>query len=241
MSKKFILVLLAVLALTLSACTRAASSAPQATATPKANFPKPVATTGMNAIEIAGTQTAIATSGLPVPTSGGADSGTPAPAANATFTPLAGVNQTAVPGVNTPLPSPTVGVAVTAAASTPVVIATAAPVSNPGTYALHQGEFPYCLARRFNVDPDTLLSLNGLSSNQSYYTPGTVITIPQSGGPFPGVRALIPHPAMYSVLSGDTIYSIACKFGDVDPMGIVSANNLSGSYTLTPGTSIQVP
>ena len=71
------------LALTLSACTRAASSAPAATATPKTNFPKPVATTGMNAIEIAGTQTAVATAGLPMPTPA---AGTPAPGTNPTFT-----------------------------------------------------------------------------------------------------------------------------------------------------------
>ena len=231
------------LALTLSACTRAASSAPAATATPKTNFPKPVATTGMNAIEIAGTQTAVATAGLPMPTSA---AGTPAPGTNPTFTPLAGVNQTSVApttqaGGSTALPSPTVGTAATTVVGTPVVIATAGPVTKPGTYALHQGEFPYCLARRFNVNPDTLLSLNGLSPNQSYYTPGTVITIPQSGGPFPGTRALKSHPAQYLVQSGDTVYSIACEFGDVDPMAIVSANNLSGNYTLTSGSSIQVP
>lgn len=239
MSKKYILFLLVVLALTLNACTRAASNAPVATATPKTNFPKPVATSGMNAIEIAGTQTAVATSGLPMPTSAGAAAGTPGTGAIPTFTPLAGVNQTPVGA--TPLPSPTPGTAATVAVSTPVVQQPSAPVSKPGTYALHQGEFPYCLARRFNVDPETLLKLNGLSSGQSYYTPGTVITIPQSGGAFPGIRALKAHPAQYTVGSGDTIYSIACEFGDVDPMGIVSANNLSGSYDLTIGSIIQVP
>ncbi|HEY3312480.1 MAG TPA: LysM peptidoglycan-binding domain-containing protein [Anaerolineales bacterium] len=239
MSKKYILVLLVVLALTLNACTRAASSAPAATATPKTNFPKPVATSGMNAIEIAGTQTAVATAGLPMPTAAGGTGGTPGTGAIPTFTPLAGVNQTPVGA--TPLPSPTPGTAGTTVANTPVVIQTSVPVSNPGTYALHQGEFPYCLARRFNVNPDALLKLNGLSSGQSYYTPGTVITIPQSGGTFPGVRALKAHPAQYTVTSGDTIYSIACEFGDVDPMAIVNANNLSGSYSLTTGTTIQVP
>ena len=235
MSKKYILILFVILALTLSACTRPASSAPNATATPKANFPKPVATSGMNAIEIAGTQTAVATSGLPMPTIAGVDAGI------ATFTPLAGVNLTPVNNQPTSLPSPTVGAAATAILTTPVPLVTAGPISKPSTYVLHQGEFPYCLARRFNVNPDELLSLNGLSSNQSYYAPGTSISIPQSGGTFPGARALRNHPAHYTVIYGDTIYSIACEFGDVDPMGIVSANGLSGSYSLTTGSSIQVP
>ena len=44
----------------------------------------------------------------------------------------------------------------------PVVIDT--PVV-PTSHVLQQGEFPYCLARRFNVDPNTLLSVNGLSQN----------------------------------------------------------------------------
>jgi LysM repeat protein len=248
MSKKSGLILLIVLALTLSACTRAASTAPLATATPNANFPKPVSTSGMNAIEIAGTQTAVATAGLlPIPTSAagiGTEVATQAGGAVPTFTPLAGVNQTPVGGsdqVNTPLPSPTTGNLPTAIISTPLPYVTSAPVSNPGTYVLHQGEFPYCLARRYNVNPQDLLSLNGLNSNQSYYSPGASIRIPTNGNAFPGPRALKAHPTQYTVVYGDSIYSIACDFGDVDPMAIVSANGLSGSYALTTGAIIQVP
>lgn len=245
MSMKYVRILFVVLALTLSACTRAASSAPLATPTPKANFPKPVATSGMNAIEIAGTQTAVATAGLPMPTSAGSAAGTPStPASGAvpTFTPLAGVNLTPVGNQPTALPSPTGGVVPTAIVNnTPLPQVTSGPINKPATYSLHEGEFPYCLARRFNVDPEALLKLNGLSSGQSYYAPGTSISIPQSGGTFPGTRALKAHPAQYVVTSGDTIYSIACEFGDVDPLGIVSANGLSGSYSLTTGTTIQVP
>jgi len=248
MSKKIVQIFLVVLALTLSACTRAASSAPIATATPKANFPKPVATSGMNAIEIAGTQTAVATSGMPMPKAAGTEAATQSQGAIPTFTPLAG-NQTPIatvdatqPVANTALPSPTSADAATAVVNnTPLPQVTAAPIVKPGTYVLHEGEFPYCLARRYNVDPEALLALNGLSSGQSYYAPGTSITIPQSGGAFPGQRALKTHPTSYTVVAGDTIYSIACKFGDVDPMGIVSVNGLTGTYSLTSGSIIQIP
>jgi hypothetical protein len=34
---------------------------------------------------------------------------------------------------------------------------------------------------------------------------------------------------------------VACRYGDVDPMGIAAANGLSSPYTLTPGTTIQIP
>ena len=249
MSKKFLLILLMVLALSLSACTRAASSASTGTPTPKANFPKPLATSGMNAIEIAGTQTAVATAGMPMPTAV-RTAGTPVTVLNTT--PLAGTPVGALPTavVNTPLPSLTPVALSTAIVSTPVPTVptvptvpqvTAGPIVKPGTYVLHQGEFPYCLARRFNVNPEELLTLNGLSSSQSEYTPGMTISIPQSGGTFPGQRSRRAHPTQYTVLTGDTIYSIACDFGDVDPMGIISVNGLSGSSTLTVGSTIKIP
>jgi len=187
----------------------------------------------MNAIEIAGTQTAVATAGLPMPTIAGAAAGLP------TFTPLAGVNLTPVNNQPTSLPSPTVGAAATAIPALP--LATAGPISKPSTYVLHQGEFPYCLARRYNVNPDELLSLNGLSPSQGYYTPGTTLRIPTSGNVFPGPRSLLAHPTQYIARAGDTIYSVACAFGDVDPQQIANANGLSGSSDLTAGATIQIP
>lgn len=255
MRKKIFLVLFILLAVALSACTRTASSSPSASATPRTNFPTPAATSGMNAIEIAGTQTAVATSGLPMPTSDGTvtAAGTPEGAVETpvdgvipTFTPLAGVNTTPVAeeATATPLPSPTIDpgqASPTVAVNTPVV-ATALPAAKPSSYVLHAGEFPYCLARRFNVNPDELLSMNNLSSGQSTsLKPGTTLSIPQTGNTFPGARALAAHPTQYTVLSGDTIYSIACHFGDVDPAAIATANSLGSDYSLTVGATIQIP
>ncbi len=105
---------------------------------------------------------------------------------------------------------------------------TSAPVgTRPAEWTLRSGEFPYCIARRFDVDPETLLSLNGLSNGNIFY-PGRTLKIPQSGS-FPGTRALRNHPATYTVASSsETIFSIACLFGDVRPEAIARANNLSG-------------
>jgi LysM repeat protein len=102
---------------------------------------------------------------------------------------------------------------------------------------LHEGEFPYCLGRRFNRNPDDILALNGLK-NSSVTVPGETLTIPTSGT-FPGSRALLSHPTTYSVGGGDTIYSVACYYGDVDPMAIAAVNGLSSPYTLTPGSTIR--
>ena len=70
---------------------------------------------------------------------------------------------------------------------------------------------------------------------------GMSLKIPQTGGKFPDGRALKKHPAKYTVVSGDTIYSIACKYGDVEPWAIAMANNLAAPYTLTVGSVINIP
>ncbi|MCJ7701203.1 MAG: LysM peptidoglycan-binding domain-containing protein, partial [Anaerolineales bacterium] len=64
----------------------------------------------------------------------------------------------------------------------------------PDSYTLKSGEFPYCIARRFNISPVDLLSANGLSLNSQVY-PGTKLTIPKNAGTFDqGSRALKSHP-----------------------------------------------
>ncbi|MBU4224423.1 MAG: LysM peptidoglycan-binding domain-containing protein, partial [Chloroflexi bacterium] len=113
--------------------------------------------------------------------------------------------------------------------------------TRPPTYTLHAGEWPYCIARRFNIDPAALLALNGLTDGQMY-SPGLVLNIPQTAGPFPPPRALRSHPATYKVTSvDDTIYKIACYFGDVDPLVIATVNNLVSPYTLHAGQTLNIP
>ena len=122
---------------------------------------------------------------------------------------------------------------------TPVPVAPATP-GVPETYQLQKGEFPFCIARRYNVNVSELLSINGLATN-SIVPIGYTLKIPQTGNTFVGQRALLNHPTNYTVAGGDTIYTVACKFGDVDPMAIAQANNLSSPYTLSAGQVIHIP
>lgn len=110
----------------------------------------------------------------------------------------------------------------------------------PSSYTLREGEHPYCIARRFDVDPTQLLSVNGLDRS-SLISPGLTLSIPQGTGGFPPPRALQSHPTTYTVGSGETIYSIACEFGDVSPMAIAQANGLSEPYNLTAGSVLEIP
>ncbi len=117
-------------------------------------------------------------------------------------------------------------------------------INAPGTYTLQRGEHPYCIARRFNVDPNELLAASGLTRDQAYsLSTGTTLRIPDTGNPFPGTRALSSHPDTYTVADATlTVYGVACAYGDVDPSAIVQANSgLSLNSTLNVGQQISIP
>jgi LysM repeat protein len=135
----------------------------------------------------------------------------------------------------------TINPALTSTTAT-LALPTSAPVgTRPTEWTLHKGEFPYCIARRFDVDPEALLSLNGLASGNIFYANRT-LKIPQTGS-FPGTRALRAHTPTYRVgSSSETVYSIACFFGDVRPEDIVRVNNLaSADVVLTTGQELTIP
>jgi LysM repeat protein len=130
-----------------------------------------------------------------------------------------------------------------AAQSTPPAASNVVITATPGipkTYTLQSGEFPYCIARRFNVNPFELLSINGLTTGTVVHG-GTTLKIPQTGNLFPGERALKAHPTVYVVQGGENIYEIACSFGDVSPDMIALANSLKSPFTLTAGKSLNIP
>ena len=145
-----------------------------------------------------------------------------------------------------PPPAVTATQAVVAPAAAPQPTEAAAPNlvptegKPPATYTIQKGEHPFCIARRFNINQSELLSINGLGLN-SKVPVGFTLKIPQTGNPFVTDRALIKHPAQYTVKAGDTIYTIACAFGDVSPDMIALANNLQSPYSLSAGQVLQIP
>lgn len=232
--------ILMLVTVTISACDLRYSTPPAATNTPLSQnlFSTPIAQTpGMNDVELFGTGTALALTGSPVP---GAATNTPAG-----ITPQAATN-TPTPAVNAPT-NPTMTPTATLAVSNPTASGPTATLipsgSKPSTYTLRSGEFPYCIARRFNVDPDELLAASGLTSAQAdSLSAGTVLKIPQSGNPFPGNRMWHTHPDTYTVdFSSETIYSIACYYGDIDPAAIAQANGISVDSSLTVGQKLTIP
>jgi LysM repeat protein len=155
------------------------------------------------------------------------------------------VVSTPVPDVVLPTATPVPPVAVVTAAQ-PVVpaptqgVVTLPTLTVPATYTVQKGEWIYCLARRFNVNPQELISLNGIT-NPDKLADGKVLKIPQTGHTYPGTRAWHAHPTTYTVKAGDTIYTIACYYGDVYPESIAAANGLTAPYKLTTGATLQIP
>jgi LysM repeat protein len=216
-------------AVVISACKTPYSTPPAATITPigtNSLFETPL-TPDITMSDVAnfGTSTALASSGTP----------------QAIATQTLSVGTQDLSAIATPTVQGTTNPALTSTTAT-LGLPTSAPVgTRPPEWTLHKGEFPYCIARRFDVDPEALLSLNGLASGNIFYANRT-LKIPQTGS-FPGTRALRTHTPTYKVSSSsETVYSIACFFGDVRPEDIVRVNNLaSADVVLTTGQELTIP
>ncbi len=219
---------LIVLTLFLGACTRTAST------------PAPTAATGQTPSALTGQQATMEAvrSALLTQTAQAASGSA------ATSTPLVVVTQgTPSAPLGTGTPKATTGT--TSAAPT---------TCGPTTYTVLQGEWVYSIARKFYVDPQAIIDLNGLVAPYAL-TPGQTLKIPGDcpagatpvvvatvtpGGPTITPGGTVVAGTVYYVQAGEWVYSIARKFG-VDPQAIIDANNLVAPYTLSVGQKLIIP
>lgn len=229
---KMVLLVVFALLLALTACQRPASRAPIASPTPSGEAPFPYETPDQ--IAVIRTQTAIALN----------------PAGQPTNTPETQQTTPAAPeqtGGDTSEAAPEAAPETAATTDTQAgggveEVVEIPDIVRPETYTLQHGEFPYCIARRFDVDISSLLALNGLNLNSQVAT-GAVLRIPGTGNwnPNHGSRSLRSHPETITVGGGDTIYTIACRYGDVSPEQILAANKLSNASEIRAGMSLKIP
>jgi len=221
---------LLLVAIMTSACNQAYSQPPAVTNTPidqNSLFATALGEPTLSDVKNFATQTALAAV-TPGPATATLAGVTPQSNETTTSTPLIATNPTFIP---------TATLAISNNGPTATLIP-AGPA--PASYVLKNGEFPFCIARRFNVDPDELLSINGIPSGDIFYA-GMPLKLPQTGHPFPGDRRLSGHPTTYTASSGETVYGVACKFGDVDPSAIAQANSISVDASLTAGQQLSIP
>ena len=138
--------------------------------------------------------------------------------------------------------------------STSGAVSVVAPITNTPTsrYTIQRGDSIGGIAARFGLATQTLLSANGLAWTSIIY-PGQTIAIPGSAGvasvsPTSQVRLVeaasapaVSGAAMtYTIASGDTITTIAAKFG-VTVQAILTANNLTWSSIIYGGHTLAIP
>lgn len=106
----------------------------------------------------------------------------------------------------------------------------------PGTtqYVIQPGDTLFEIARRLGITLDELLALNPQITDPSRIQPGQVINIPARVAPPPPGRTYVVQP-------GDTMYSIARRFG-VSLEELIAANpQIPDPSRLTPGQRINIP
>ena len=113
------------------------------------------------------------------------------------------------------------------------------------TYTMQQGDFLICLGRRFNVSLNQLMAQNGISTPDELGVGDTVL-LPRNPSPWSlmdgyGNQRLIMHPTTYITQEGDTLFSIACSYGDVLPEDIAVQNRLVLGEPLPVGLNILIP
>lgn len=113
------------------------------------------------------------------------------------------------------------------------------------TYTLQEGDDLICLGRRFDISVSQLMAQNNLSDPNEVGI-GDTIYLPRNPNSWSmidgyGRRMQVYHPATYSTQDGDTLFSIACIFGDVLPEDIAVQNQLVLGEPLPSGLAIVIP
>ena len=113
------------------------------------------------------------------------------------------------------------------------------PAACTPTYTVRRGDWYYALARRFGISVSALMAANP-SINPNVVYPGQVLNIPCSGGSTPPGGGTTPGGNSYVVRPGDTLFSIAIRFGTT-VYAIQIANNLPNPHFIFAGQVLSIP
>ncbi len=86
------------------------------------------------------------------------------------------------------------------------------PQAIPGVHVVRQGETLYGIARLYGMGTKDLMATNNLSTEQIYIGQKLVVVPVQNGGEIKTPTSVI-EPVFHLVQKGDTLYSIAKKYG----------------------------
>ena len=132
-----------------------------------------------------------------------------------------------------------------AAATNDVAVAS---VSRQRSYTIASGDTVGEIAKKFGVSTNAVLVANDLKSSSVIFA-GQKLTVPDAGSfsstdvdtvAIELVSNVTPTVTTYVIATGDTITSVAAKFG-VSVSSILSANDLDSSSLIYAGRSITIP
>jgi len=106
------------------------------------------------------------------------------------------------------------------------------------THIVQAGDTFYLISKKYNVNMNSLMSLNGANENTILYV-GQKIKIPKTSTP-PAASGPYVTYDNYTVQKGDTPWSISMKFG-IPFEELLKANNLNSSSYLNIGDVIKIP
>jgi LysM repeat protein len=120
--------------------------------------------------------------------------------------------------------------------------ATAAPTQIPGrtTYKVKSGDTLSSIASQFGISWQELAAANGLNSRSTLRI-GQELVVPLPGGSVaPTAAPPAQSPTTYTVQSGDSLSSIAQRYG-ITWQELANANGLTGSSRLNVGQKLIIP
>ena len=115
-----------------------------------------------------------------------------------------------------------------------------------GTHKVVAGDTVWDLARKYSTTVASIIKSNNLNSAATIRV-GQSLTMPGAGGATPAAAttststsASTSASAAYKVVSGDTVWDLARRYG-TSVTAIVSANSLNSSATIRVGQSLTIP
>lgn len=116
-------------------------------------------------------------------------------------------------------------------------VATAAPAGQT-SYTVKPGDRLFSIGRAFEVNPFAIAQVNHIGPPYTIH-PGQVLIIPTGGTSGPTVTPG-PAPTTYVVRPGETVFSIARKYGK-SAAAIINANHLVNPNLVFPGQVLNIP
>ena len=143
----------------------------------------------------------------------------------------------------TPTPTPTGTYVVPTATPTPVwSTPTPWPTIPPGQqviYVVQMGDTLYSIARRHGTTVEAIAQVNDIA-NVSYIQAGQQLIIPRGTPVTPGPPPPQPGPSVYVIQHGDTLYSLARRFGTtVEALAL--ANHIANPSRIYAGQQLTIP